>query len=120
MFLILGAIHTPRLFGGLPSRFLSWKGFYPIAQLSYSIYLVHEMIFLRLFPRLAPLLAPRLGAWGAMTAAAALGLAVVFGLAAILYVLIERPSMRLRSHPAVTALIDFLRGKRLQPELEDA
>ncbi len=120
MFLILGAIHTPRLFGGLPARFLSWKGFYPIAQLSYSIYLVHEMIFLRLFPRLAPILTPRLGAWAAMAAAATLGLVVVFGLAAMLYVLIERPSMRLRSYPAVTGLIDFLRGEKLQPQLEDA
>lgn len=37
MFLILAAIHTPRLFGGWLRRFLSWNGFYPVAQLSYSI-----------------------------------------------------------------------------------
>ena len=32
IFLILAAIHTPRLFGGGLRRFLSWKGFYPIAR----------------------------------------------------------------------------------------
>ena len=110
IFLILGAMHTPRLFGGLLARFLSWRGFYPIAQISYSVYLVHEMIFDWLFPRLAPVFAPRLGPWGAMGLAGVLGLIMVFALASALYVLIERPCMRMRSHPATLRLIDLLRG----------
>lgn len=119
-FLILGALYTPRLFGGLLARFLSWKGFYPIAQISYSVYLVHEMIFMWLFPRLAPVFAPRFGDWGAMAAAGAIGLVMVFALATSLYVLIERPCMRMRSHPIILRLIDFLGGQNLAPQLEEA
>lgn len=120
IFLILAAMHTPRLFGGLLARFLSWKGFYPIAQISYSVYLVHEMIFMWLFPRLAPAFAPRLGAWSAMAAAGAIGLAMVFGLASLLYVLIERPCMRMRSHPAVLRLIEFFSSQNFEPQLDEA
>ena len=120
MFLILGAMHTPGLFGGMLARFLSWKSFYPVAQISYSVYLVHEMIFMWLFPRLAPVFAPRFGAFRAMAAAGAIGLVMVFGLASLLYVLIERPCMRMRSHPAVLGLITFLRGQNAEPQLEEA
>lgn len=120
IFLILGAMHTPRLFGGMLARFLSWKGFYPIAQVSYSVYLVHEMIFMWLFPRLAPVFAPRFGPSGAMAAAGAVGLVMVFGLASSLYVVIERPCMRMRSHPAIMRLIDFFRGENVEPQLEEA
>lgn len=108
IFLILGAIHTPNLFGGWLRGFLSWKGFYPIAQLSYSVYMVHEMIFWWLFPRLAPHFARRLGAYGTMAVDSLIGGVVVFALAVTLYVLIERPCMRMRSHPAIVRFIDFL------------
>ncbi len=119
IFLILGAMHTPKLFGGMLARILSWEGFYPIAQISYSVYLVHEMIFMWLFPRLAPVFAPRLGPFGAMAAAGAIGLALVFCLASLLYVVIERPCMRMRSHPTVLGFIDFLRGESSEPQLEE-
>lgn len=120
IFLILGAIHTPRLFGGMLARFLSWKGFYPVAQVSYSVYLLHEMIFMWLFPKLAPVFAPRFGPFGAMAVAGAIGLVMVFGLASLLYVGIERPCMRMRSHPATLRLIDVFGGQRLEPQLEEA
>jgi peptidoglycan/LPS O-acetylase OafA/YrhL len=120
IFLILAAMHTPRLFGGILARFLSWKGFYPIAQISYSVYLVHEMIFMWLFPRLAPHLAPRFGPLRAMAASGAIGLIIVFGLATSLYLLIERPCMRLRSHPATIRVIDLLRNREAEPQLEEA
>lgn len=119
-FLILAAIHTPRLFGGLLARALSWKGFYPIAQISYSVYMVHEMIFMWLFPKLAPVFAPRFGAWEAMIADGAIGLVIVFGLASLLYVLIERPCMRMRSSPVILRLIDFFGTRNLEPQLEEA
>ncbi len=108
MFLILAAIHTPLLFGGWLRRFLAWKAFYPIAQLSYSFYLVHEMLFQWLFPRLAPLFVSRIGPYGTMALDAVAGLIMASVLAVILYVTIERPCMRLRSHAVVLSLIGSL------------
>jgi peptidoglycan/LPS O-acetylase OafA/YrhL len=113
MFLILAAIHTPKLFGGRLRRFLSWRGFYPVAQLSYSIYLVHEMLFDWLFIRIAPIFSARLGAYGTMALDSAIGLVATFVIASTLYVMIERPCMRLRSHPAVLSLIDCFRRPKL-------
>lgn len=115
MFLILAAIHTPSLFGGWLRRFLSWNGFYPVAQLSYSIYLVHEMLFKWLFPKIAPLFTARLGGYGTMAVDSVIGLAITLAIASSLYVMIERPCMRMRSHPAVLNLIEFLR--RPKPDL---
>jgi peptidoglycan/LPS O-acetylase OafA/YrhL len=120
IFLILAAIHTPRLFGGWFRRFLSWKGFYPIAQLSYSIYLVHEMLFMWLFPRISPLFVGRLGAYGALAADSAFGLVITLAIASTFYVLIERPCMRLRTHPAFLNLIDFFSRPKLKLAAEEA
>ena len=108
MFLILAAMYTPRLLGGWLRSFLSWKGFYPVAQLSYSSYLVHPMLFMWLFPRLAVRLVPRLGAYGAIAMDSVVGLVVTFAVSAALYVTIERPCMRMRSHPAILKLIKIL------------
>jgi peptidoglycan/LPS O-acetylase OafA/YrhL len=113
IFLILAAIHTPRLLGGWPRRFLSWDGFYPIAQLSYTIYLGHAMLFLWLFPRCAHLFTGRLGAWGAMAVGCAFGLVATVVMALSLHLMIERPCMRLRSRPAVLRMIDSLSRPKL-------
>ena len=115
-FLILAAIHTPALFGGALRSFLVWKGFYPLAQLSYSCYLMHEMVIIWLYPRLAPMLFPVLGPWATMAADAAVALLITFAIVSILYVTIERPSMRLRSHPAVTAIIEVF-SRRSRPKV---
>ena len=115
MFLILAAIHCPALFGGSLRRLLSWKGFYPIAQLSYSIYLVHEMFFMWLFPKTSPLLIPYFGNYGSMAVNAVIGITLTLGSASSLYVSIERPCMRIRTHPAVLNLINFF--KRPKPAL---
>jgi peptidoglycan/LPS O-acetylase OafA/YrhL len=112
MFLILAAMHCPALFGGALRRFLSWKGFYPIAQLSYSTYLVHEMFFVWLFPKTSPLLIPHFGNYGSMAVNAVLGVIPALMIAASLYVWVERPCMRLRSHPSVLKLTDSLNGPR--------
>jgi peptidoglycan/LPS O-acetylase OafA/YrhL len=79
-----------------------------VAQLSYSFYLVHEMLFEWLFPKLAPLFVARIGAYGTMALDSVIGLAFASTLAAVLYVTIERPSMRMRSHPVVLSLIESL------------
>jgi len=116
MFLILAAIHCPALLGGSLRHMLSWKGFYPVAQLSYSIYLLHEMLFTWLFPMTSPLLIPHFGDYGSIAVNAVLGLTLTLGMASALYVSIERPCMRVRSHPAVQALIDlFKRPKPVVP-----
>lgn len=116
MFLILAAIYTPRLFGGWLYRFLSWKGFYPIAQLSFSIYLMHEMLFFWIFPKLGPRLAKHVGALEAMTIDIVVGLAMTLLFAVTLYVTIERPCMRMRSTPPVLRFIQRLEWrKRLTP-----
>jgi peptidoglycan/LPS O-acetylase OafA/YrhL len=117
MFLILAAMHCPALFGGALRRLLSWKGFYPIAQLSYSVYLAHEMLFLWLFPKTSPLLVARFGNYGSMTVNAVTGITLTLGLAASLYIAIERPCMRIRTHPAVLNLINLF--KRPKPELDE-
>jgi peptidoglycan/LPS O-acetylase OafA/YrhL len=121
MFLILAAMHCPALFGGALRRFLSWKGFYPIAQLSYSTYLAHEMFFTWLFPKTSPLLVPHLGNYGSMAVNAVIGLALSLVVASSLYVWIERPCMRIRSHPSVLNLIEFFKRPRQelveQPQL---
>lgn len=120
IFLILAAIHTPRLFGGWLRRFLSWKGFYPIAQVSYSLYMIHEMIFTWLFPKLAPILKPRIGIPGTIAVDAATGIVIALVLAGTLYTLVERPCMRMRSHPLILRMIERLRGIKPEPAGQEA
>jgi len=105
MFLILAAIHSGALVPSVLRRFLGLRIFYPIAQISYSLYLVHELWFHWLFPRTGPVFEPMFGARGAMAADAALGLVLSVALSVALYVFIERPTMALRSHPWITRLI---------------
>jgi len=81
-------------------------------QVSYSIYLVHEMFFLWLFPKTSPLLIPHFGNYGGMMANAVLGLVLALVIASSFYVWIERPCMRIRSHPSVLNLIEFFKRPR--------
>jgi peptidoglycan/LPS O-acetylase OafA/YrhL len=91
-----------------------------VAQLSYSIYLVHEMLFMWLFPKFAPLFSARLGAYGAMAVDSAIGFTITLAISSSLYVMIERPCMRTRSHPAVLGLIDFLQPSKAELATEEA
>ncbi|MGA7297712.1 MAG: acyltransferase [Rhodanobacteraceae bacterium] len=120
IFLILAAIHTPRLFGGGLRRFLSWKGFYPVAQVSYSLYMIHEMIFNWLFPSLMPILQPRIGIPATIAVNAVIGVLISFALACLLYTFIERPCMRMRSHPPVLRMTERLRFKKAGPVSQKA
>jgi peptidoglycan/LPS O-acetylase OafA/YrhL len=101
MFLALTAIHSAGFVGQLLRRVLSWKVLFPIAQVSYSLYLVHEMFMLWLFPKTALLLGPTLGANATMAVAAVIALVMSFAGATLLYLLVEQPSMRARALPAV-------------------
>jgi peptidoglycan/LPS O-acetylase OafA/YrhL len=104
MFLVLAAIHSSGVLGGPLRRVLAWRALYPVAQLSYSLYLVHEMMMLWLFPKTAQWLGPQLGAHATMAVASSLAIAMSFAGAVILYVLVEQPSMRARSLPSVRRL----------------
>jgi peptidoglycan/LPS O-acetylase OafA/YrhL len=101
MFLVLAATHAAGAAGQLLRRVLSWKVLFPIAQISYSLYLVHEMFMLWLFPKTAQLFGPSLGAHGTMALASAIALVMSFAGATVLFLLVERPSMRARDLPVV-------------------
>ena len=101
MFLVLAAIHSAGFVGQRLRRLLSWSVLFPIAQVSYSLYLVHEMFMLWLFPKTARLFGPALGAHGTMAVAAMIAIVMSFAGAMLLYLLVEQPSMRARDLPAV-------------------
>jgi peptidoglycan/LPS O-acetylase OafA/YrhL len=101
MFLVLAAIHSSGFVGQGLRRLLAWRVLFPIAQVSYSLYLVHEMFMLWLFPKTARLFGPTLGAHGTMALAAVIALAMSFAGAVLLYLLVEQPSMRARALPTV-------------------
>ena len=104
IFLILAAIHSAGGIGLALRRVLSWKALYPVAQVSYSLYLVHEMFMLWLFPKTAHIFGPSLGAHGTMALAAAIAIVMSFAGAVLLYLFVEQPSMRARGLPSVRRL----------------
>jgi peptidoglycan/LPS O-acetylase OafA/YrhL len=106
MFLILAAIHSAGFAGRALRAGLSWKPFYPLAQISYSLYLVHEMVMLWLFPKTASLFGPSLGPLPTMAVASVMAVVMSCVIAGLLYVFVEQPCMRARSHPAISRLIE--------------
>jgi peptidoglycan/LPS O-acetylase OafA/YrhL len=104
MFLILAAIFAPGVLGGRLRGVLGWKGFYPVAQLSYSTYLVSEMVFVWMFPKTAPVLKGTFGAYGTMALDSLMALVLIVALTTFLYVTVERPGMEMRSLPAIRDL----------------
>jgi peptidoglycan/LPS O-acetylase OafA/YrhL len=104
MFLILAAIHSAGYLGRTIRRLLSARVLFPIAQISYSLYLVHEMFMLWLFPKTAALFGPALGAHTTMAVAAVIALMMSFAGATVLYLLVEQPSMRARELPGIRGL----------------
>ncbi len=105
-FLVLAAMHSAGFVGQGLRRLLSWRVLFPIAQVSYSLYLVHEMVMLWLFPKTAALFGPALGAHTTMALAALIALVMSFAGATILYLLVEQPSMRARELPAIRRLAE--------------
>jgi peptidoglycan/LPS O-acetylase OafA/YrhL len=105
-FLVLAAMHSAGFVGQGLRRLLSWRVLFPIAQVSYSLYLVHEMVMLWLFPKTAALFGPALGAHTTMAVAALIALVMSFAGATILYLLVEQPSMRARELPAIRWLAE--------------
>jgi peptidoglycan/LPS O-acetylase OafA/YrhL len=110
MFLVLAAMHSAGFVGQQLRRVLSWSVLFPIAQISYSLYLVHEMFMLWLFPKTAQMFGPALGAHATMAVAAVIALVMSFAGATLLYLLVEQPSMRARALPAVRWLTERASG----------
>ncbi len=80
--------------GGLLSRFLSLRVFHPVAKLSYSTYLVHQVFAWLMYLRFKP--PPTASALGHLPYV--LGLSAFSLLAAtVLYLLVESPVLNLRS-----------------------
>ena len=100
-FLIIAALYSKDVIAQVLSKILGAKILYPIAQLSYSAYLMHEMIMIWLFPISTEFFIITLEISGnfAFILNAVLGLVLTFVSAMILYVFVERPCMRLRHHP---------------------
>jgi peptidoglycan/LPS O-acetylase OafA/YrhL len=115
MFLVLAAIHSAGFVGQGLRRLLAWRVLFPIAQVSYSLYLVHEMFMLWLFPKTAQMFGPVLGAHATMGLAAVIALVMSFAGATLLYLFVEQPSMRARALPAVRRLTE--RGSALEAPL---
>ena len=109
--LILAGLTSPSFLGAGLRRVLSARILYPVAQLSYSLYLVHEMLLGWLYPKVAGRLSGILGPYPTIVADCGIGLAVMFTCAAALYVLVEKPSMNLRS-AAVHSEDDQPMGRR--------
>lgn len=97
MFLILAAMHASGVIGNILRGIWSARVLYPIAQLSYSLYLVHEAVMLWLFPKTAAMWGPSLGAYPTIAAASALAIGLSLLLATVLYLFVEQPCMRARS-----------------------
>jgi peptidoglycan/LPS O-acetylase OafA/YrhL len=77
-------------FAQIVSRFLSWKPWYPIAQLSYSTYLVHPMVIILLYRFWCP--NTPLLVWITIPISCVLSL----GASVFVYLFIERPFMDMR------------------------
>ena len=97
MFLILAAIHASGVVGQFLRAVWSGKALYPVAQLSYSLYLVHEAVMLWLFPKTAALWGPSFGAYPTIAVASLIAVVLSVIFATLLYLFVEQPCMRARS-----------------------
>ena len=88
------------------NNFLSLKFFYPIAQLSYSAYLMHEMFMLKLYPsysiKIYELLNENIIM--ALVTISLITIILTFLSSIILYVFIERPFMEFRNSSIIKKL----------------
>ncbi len=84
--------------GRFLNRILSWRLWYPLAQLSYSVYLLHPTVVIICY---VVWLKPRETDFGDLLLYFAIIWTISHALALALYLGLERPMMNLRRHPAV-------------------
>jgi peptidoglycan/LPS O-acetylase OafA/YrhL len=95
-FIILGCIHGNNFIINPINKFLSSKFFYPIAQVSYSAYLFHEMFIIWVAPRLVKALSPNYSNTEIFFITVFTSLFVILLGAVIMYYLIEQPFQKIR------------------------
>lgn len=102
--------------GKVTSRILSSPVLYPVAQLSYSAYLIHPIVIALSLAKVRP---ERLQGSGALLAYASLAFLAVLIAALALYLGVERPLMNLRAEPlqlpgplGLRAMLRFLKDLR--------
>jgi peptidoglycan/LPS O-acetylase OafA/YrhL len=95
-YLILTCLYSESLFIQPLKRFLSLNLFYPIAQISYSAYLFHEMFMLWLFPQTAVFFKDSLSPLNIILVNGAICFVVILFVASLMYLFIEQPFQRLR------------------------
>lgn len=77
-------------------RFLSMPLFYPVAQVSYSAYLLHEMLMFWGFPRVRALVGDALSPAQVVWLNAALAVGVILVAAGLMFVYVESPFLKYR------------------------
>lgn len=98
MYVIFYSLYNETRFGVYIKNFLSSKIFYPIAQLSYSTYLVHWMLMFWLFPMAVTFFKNYFeSSTIILFLNGVLGILLSFLGSLILYLLIERPCMEFRN-----------------------
>jgi peptidoglycan/LPS O-acetylase OafA/YrhL len=95
-FIILACIHGNNFIINPINKFLSSKFLYPIAQVSYSAYLFHEMFIIWVAPRLVKALSPNYSNTQIFFITVFISLFVILFGAVIMYYLIEQPFQKIR------------------------
>ncbi|HET8706099.1 MAG TPA: acyltransferase [Pseudomonadales bacterium] len=107
-FIVL-ACAFPNQFTQFFTGFLKWRFWYPIAQLSYSLYLFHALVVGVVMVGLKPMLSAIAAEQGLQLwhifALALLVTAISCVIATITYLLIEKPFMNLRGKPVTSTAI---------------
>lgn len=115
MFIILFALYSNSRPGRLVDRFLSFKWFYPVAQLSYSAYMTHYMFMCWMYPSTTPYLQQHIDSAGLIHFInGVLGVLLTILVSIVLYVYVERPCMEYRRSDRIKRLISFFERKPKQ------
>jgi peptidoglycan/LPS O-acetylase OafA/YrhL len=94
--IIIACIHGNNVVINPVKKFLSLKFFYPIAQVSYSAYLFHEMFIIWVGPRLVKYLTPNYSNTQIFFITILISIVVIFIVAVIMYYIIEQPFQKIR------------------------
>jgi peptidoglycan/LPS O-acetylase OafA/YrhL len=95
-FIILECLYDSSRWMNPLKRLLSWKGFYPIAQLSYSAFLFHVMFMFWAFPKLFAMWNGTMSETALFFVRYGIGVIGTLAMAVLMYYFIEQPFMRLR------------------------
>lgn len=91
LFILLSCMYSDSIYVQPINRFLSAKFFYPIAQVSYSAYLFHEMFMFWFFPKFNAMAVGQLDELTIVLLNSLISLvAIIFG-ATLMYLFIEQP-----------------------------